>query len=365
MTTTELERLAGACKRQAVDRPPMICPGGMMNAVTDEMARIAEIPFPEVHHDGHLMAQMAKECHDLSGFENYGVPFCMTVEAEAMGATVDFGDSLCEPHVVNGSIKSVKELRELSPIDLNAGRPKAVLDAIRELKALGTCVPVIGDLTGPFSVAGTVLDCEILLRELRKYHDESIEYMKFIAGEVAKFGRAMVEAGADCVCIAEPTGTGEILGPKFFEEFSVQFLNVVLDHMQAPTSIVHICGDMTPVLKYIGEIHCDAFSFDAMTPVGKVHEAAPGKALMGNVSTFALGREDMSHRIAPITKAALKNGVNILAPACGIATVTPLDNLHIMKSVVLEPVAVAEYMAQMAAPEKVEIENKSQDEHNN
>lgn len=332
---TEKERLAKTCKHEVTDRQPLICPGGMMNAVTDEMAKIANIAFPEVHHDGKLLAEMAKAAHDLSGLENYGVPFCMTVEAEALGADVDFGDSLCEPHVVHGAINSVSEYQTLKPIDLRIGRPKAVLDAIKILSALDTDVPVIGNLTGPVSVAGTTLDCEILLREIRKNHDAALEYMQFVTESVAAFGKAMVEAGADCVCIAEPTGTGELLGPKYFDEFSVQFLNQVLDTMKAPLSIVHICGNMNPVINSIKDIHCDVFSFDAMTPVEKVHEAAPNKALMGNVSTFALGKPD-AEIVKRITKAAMNHGVNIVAPACGIATVTPLENLHAMKSVVVE-----------------------------
>ena len=331
---SEKTRLQNACKLKDVDRQPLICPGGMMNAVTDEMAKKAEIPFPDVHHDAKLMAEMARQAHDLSGLENYGVPFCMTVEAESMGATVDFGDSLCEPHVVHGAIQSVRDYHDLKPMDLSTGRPKAVLDAIKILKEQGGDVPVIGNLTGPVSVAGTTLDCEILLREMRKDHDAALEYMQFITDSVAAFGKAMVEAGADCVCIAEPTGTGELLGPKYFEEFSVAFLNQVLDAIKAPLSIVHICGNMTTVLDSIKNIHSDAFSFDAMTPVEKVHAAAPDKALMGNVSTFALGKEDSADTVKRITNAAINHGVNIVAPACGIATVTPLENLHAMKEVV-------------------------------
>ena len=332
-TLSEKERLAGACKRGEVDRQPLICPGGMMNAVTDEMAKIANIPFPEVHSDANLMASMAKECHDLSGLENYGVPFCMTVEAESMGATVDFGNSLYEPHVVSGAIQSVRDYTKLKKMDLSTGRPKVVLDAIKILHDLDTDVPVIGDITGPVSVAGTILDCEIFLREIRKDHDAALEYMQFVTDSVAEFARAMVEAGADCICIAEPTGTGELLGPRYFDEFSVQFLNQVLDKADAPLSIVHICGNMKTVVDSIKNIHCDVFSFDAMTPVEKVREAAPNMSLMGNVSTFALGKPD-ADAVRRITGVALKHNVNIVAPACGIATVTPLENLHAMKEVV-------------------------------
>ena len=331
---TEKERLANVCKHRQAERPPLICPGGMMNAVTDEMARIAEIPFPDVHKNGRLMAEMAKQTHDLSGLENYGVPFCMTVEAEGMGATVDFGDSLYEPHVVHGAIDSVRNYKELKPLDVNSGRCKTVLDAIKILHSLDTDVPVIGNLTGPVSVAGTTLDCEILLREMRRDHDLVLEYMHFITESVAEFGKAMVEAGADCICIAEPTGTGELLGPKYFEEFSVQFLNIVLDTVKAPLSIVHICGNMNPVIDSIKNIHCDAFSFDAMTPIEKVRAAAPDKALMGNVSTFGIGKKDNTDIVERNTRAAIKHAVDIVAPACGIPTVTPLTNLHVMRDVV-------------------------------
>ena len=331
---TEKQRLQNACKLQDVDRQPVICPGGMMNAVTDEMARIAEIPFPDVHKSAKLMAEMAKQCHDLSGLENYGVPFCMTVEAEGMGATVDFGNSLYEPHVVHGAIKSVRDYKQLKPLDVTRGRAKEVVEAVKILHDLDTGVPVVGNLSGPVSLAGTLLDCEILLREIRKDHDMALEYMQFCAENVATLGRAMVEAGADCICIADPTGTGELLGPKYFQEFSVDFLNVILDDIKAPCSIVHICGNMTTVLDSIKNIHSDTFSFDAMTPVEKVHEAAPDKALMGNVSTFALGKAESIDQVKRITNAAMNHGVNIVAPACGIATVTPLDNLHAMKEVV-------------------------------
>ncbi len=331
---SEKQRLTNVCKHKETERAPLICPGGMMNAVTDEMANIAQIPFPEVHKSGKLMAEMAKQTHDLSGLENYGVPFCMTVEAEAMGATVDFGNSLYEPHVVHGAIESVKNYKDLKPLSLDSGRCRAVLEAIEILSSLDTDVPVIGNLTGPVSVAGTTLDCEVLLREIRKDHDLVLEYMHFIAESVARFGKAMVEAGADCICIAEPTGTGELLGPKNFDEFSVQFLNIVLDEIQAPTSIVHICGNMNPVIDSIKHIHCDAFSFDAMTSIEKVREAAPEKALMGNVSTFGIGKADNVDIVERNTKAALKHGVDIVAPACGIPTVTPLTNLHAMRDVV-------------------------------
>ena len=54
----------------------------------------------------------------------------------------------------------------------------------------------------------------------------------------------MAEAGADAICVAEPSGTGEILGAKRFREFTVPYINRLLDAIDVPVKIVHICGKL-------------------------------------------------------------------------------------------------------------------------
>ena len=83
---TEKERLDRALHHEEVDRPPCICPGGMMNMVTTDLMDISGITWPEAHTDAEMMAKLALASYEQGCFENVGVPFCMTVEAEAMGA---------------------------------------------------------------------------------------------------------------------------------------------------------------------------------------------------------------------------------------------------------------------------------------
>ena len=44
--------------------------------------------------------------------------------------------------------------------------------------------------------------------------------MNFVTEQLIAFGRAQVEAGADVITIADPSGTGEILGPRFLKSCS-------------------------------------------------------------------------------------------------------------------------------------------------
>jgi len=90
----EKERLAKALKNEKVDRPPCICPGGMMNMVTAELMDVAGITWPEAHLNPEMMANLAIASYENKCFENVGVPFCMTIEAEAMGSQVTMGSKI-------------------------------------------------------------------------------------------------------------------------------------------------------------------------------------------------------------------------------------------------------------------------------
>lgn len=106
---TPKERLFNSLRRNPVDRPPCICPGGMMNMVVEEVMNISGYCWPAAHTDAEMMANLAAAVSSYTGFENYGVPFCMTVEAEAMGAPVDIGSKINEP-ISFDFITSVRQL---------------------------------------------------------------------------------------------------------------------------------------------------------------------------------------------------------------------------------------------------------------
>ena len=92
------------------------------------------------------------------------------------------------------------------------------------------------------------------------------------------------------IAISDPSGTGEILGPKYFEEFAVTYINRLLDSLQKEKlgTIVHICGQMSPVYKEINEVGSSALSFDSIVPMKEARKHLPDRVLMGNVSTYAL-----------------------------------------------------------------------------
>lgn len=330
---TPKERLKNALDKKPVDRPPCICPGGMMNMVTAQLMDAVQIYLPEAHQDARKMADLARTVYDTGCFENYGVPFCMTVEAEKLGAKVDLGSVVYEPHVTKYAIDSVSDYGKLAALDVKNGRDQVVLDAIRILKKETADVPIVGNLTGPISTASSVMEPVVFYKELRKKNQEAHAYMEFITDQLIAFGRAQIEAGADVIAISDPSGTGEILGPKYFKEFAVTYLNKLLDGLQKEKmgTIVHICGQMNAVYQEIDEVQSNVLSFDSVVSMKEARAHLKNRILMGNVSTYALEFAD-PQKVKTLTRNCVKNGSDILSPACGLGMKSPLENVKAILS---------------------------------
>ena len=325
------ERLHKIFREEQVDRPPCICPGGMMNMITAELMEAAGIRFPEAHTNAGMMADLATAVYEKGCFENYGVPFCMTIEAENLGAKVNLGTSYYEPHVVEYAITSVNEWEKLTAANSREGRADVVVEAIKLLKAKGNDVPIIGNITGPISMASSLMEPVVFYKELRKNNAKAHEFLEFVTNHLIAFAKRQIEAGADIIAISDPSGTGEILGPKLFEEFAVKYINRIVDsiHSENKYTIVHICGQMRKVYSETAQIKSNVLSFDAIVSMQEARKNLGDRLLMGNVSTYAIEFGEPG-KVAALTERCVQDGVNIISPACGLGMKSPLKNVQSM-----------------------------------
>lgn len=330
------QRLMDTLAKKRVDRPPVICTGGMMNAaIVDVMAKTGNT-LPEAHFEAGRMADLAGDIHDETGFENIGIPFCMTVEAEVLGSKIDFGSLACEPKIareLSPSVKDVvfKDIRSM----LDAGRIGQVAAAAERLVRLHPDQPVIGSLTGPISAAASLVDPMQFLKELRKERDSAHRVLEYVSNFLIAFGRTLVESGATAICIGDPTATGEILGPRMFDEYAVTYLNKVIAgiHAAGVPVLVHICGEMKAVRSSIPLLQADAISTDAFVNLKLLKEEYPQLTTMGNLSTFLLESGD-PEKVARRTEILVREGIDIISPACGLSTSTSLAAIRAMTGTV-------------------------------
>ncbi len=327
----EKERLLRAIRGEKVDRPPVICPGGMMNAAVTEVVNTLS-----GNHNQELeaMVRAAKLVRDLAGFENYGVPFCMTCEAEPFGVDLSLGDMLNEPRVVDYNHEEVEEIMKDYDNHKLQGRSKVVLEAIKALK--NDEVPVIGNITGPISTASSVIDPIKYFKMLRKDPEKAYSFTKYINDFLIDYSIKMVESGADLIALSDPTATGEILGEKNFNRFAMPMYRHFIEEMHKLKTpvIIHICGNARNIIPLLNTLEVDVLSFDSIVNMRATKEILD-RRLMGNVNTLLLetGREE---KIVSITQNAINSGVDIVSPACGLGMGTPLKNLIAMTDYVKE-----------------------------
>lgn len=334
------ERLLRVLQHEKVDRPPVICTGGMMNAaIVDVMEQTGNV-LPAAHHDERLMADLSEAVYQNTGFEDLGLPFCMTVEAEVLGSEIDFGSLTCEPKIAKENFASVSQVqfRDFSSL-INSGRLNTVAKAGYILAKKNPDVPVIGSLTGPISTAASIVDPITFLKELRKDRENAHRVIDYVSQFLVMYAKLLVENGASFIAIGDPTATGEILGPKMFEEYALKYLNQIIGevHRLGVPVILHICGDMKSVKHLIPRLESDTLSTDALVNLRLLKEEFPGLVTMGNLSTYLL-QFGTADKVTDQANKLVLDGIDIISPACGLSTSSALTNITAMTNTVKESV---------------------------
>jgi [methyl-Co(III) methanol-specific corrinoid protein]:coenzyme M methyltransferase len=310
----------------------------MMNAAIVDVMEKTGHTLPEAHHEGNLMGALAYDVFENTGFENIGIPFCMTIEPEALGSAVDYGSLGCEPKIQKEAFPSVADAVFVPSraIEKN-NRAAAVLEAVSGLSKKYPDIPVIGSVTGPVSTAASLVDPMTFFRELRKNREGAHRLLSCVTEELIIWAKLMADNGAAVISIADPTATGEILGPKLFEEYALHYLNILalaVREMGKPV-IVHICGNVRPVKTQLFNLRGNSLSVDAMVNLEELKNENPDLVTMGNLSTYLLesGSPKSIHAGAGVL---LRKGIDIIAPACGLSTSTPLENIQAFTQTIKE-----------------------------
>ena len=316
-----LERLLKALERQPVDRPPAAVP--TQNATAAVMEK-SGYRWPSAQKNAKDMAGLAWACHEIGGIESVRVPFDINVEAEAMGCETRFGDDLITPPL--SKMKKKAEYGKIKiPDPQKDGRMPEVLEAIKLLKEkTSDQVPLIAALGTPFELLSTTLDFEDIAMSLMEDPDFLKEQLEKMTQITLHYAKAIEKADPDVLMLVD--GTSQNIGPKYYKQFSFPYTKALLKSLAKP-SILHICGNTTPILEMMAETGASALSIDHPVDIEHALEVTGGNvALVGKISpqTLSAGSRE---EIVTETEESLRLGMHVVAPGCGILPQTSLENL--------------------------------------
>jgi MtaA/CmuA family methyltransferase len=317
---------------RAAARAAVLCPGGMMSMAVAEVMATSGAGWPAAHSSVADMLRLALAMQEATGFDGVAMPFCMTVEAEAFGAEIDLGSGTSQPRV-RGTILADDGSGDLRQPDWRAGRAAIVLEAMAAARAERPDVAILGNLVGPFSLLGSLADALQVLRWTRKSPETVDRHMSHLTSRLLEFGRLQIAAGAEVVCIADPTATGEILGGPRFRACVLPHLARLVQGLKDSGArvIVHICGRVEAIDAELRELPAHAVSFDSVADILAIHQSRPPWRVMGNVSPFLL-EKGPPEAVWRRSRQLIAGGVQLVAPACGVIPTTPVEHLRAMRS---------------------------------
>jgi [methyl-Co(III) methanol-specific corrinoid protein]:coenzyme M methyltransferase len=321
-----VERFQRVLSQQPVDRPPVV---GVTSVVTPELMQEVATSWPDAHHDPELMVRAGSAAHVLCGLETVKTPFDMAIEAEALGADVDYGNEENPPKIRAPLFEDPSELTVDDGV-FRRGRFAVALEAVRlGRKKYGETVPVVSSGVGPFTLAGVLFGVETLLVWMIEEPEKVEAALQKTTPLVGEYIRQQYAAGAHFVQIGEPSTSGDLISPAQYQRHVAGFHRQLVAGTDRPLGI-HICGNITRQLPHLAALGFRGVSFDAKTDIAAARTHLKGKAaLIGYLSTSTL-LSGTPEAVKAAAQACIQEGVDALNAGCAVAPRTPAANIRAM-----------------------------------
>jgi len=296
--------------------------------VTVEAMKKVDASWPEAHWQPKKIARLAASTYELTGVPCCTVPFCLTLEGEALGCQLDPGTGITQPQIMEHLEIGFDEF-ELPEGFLSRGRIPAVLEAISLLAASQRDVqPVNVKVTGPFTIACAVFGAERVLLATIEEPDAVKRVLEQMTQVGIALSRAAVEAGADTVTLSDPVASGDLLGAGQYEEFARPYEAKVFAAIKDVPSALHICGYTKDLMPHVRDTGALAFSFEEKVQVKDAKPALGDVLAIGNVAPVRALLNGSPDDVLREANQCFEDGIDLLSSGCAVPPLTNLENLR-------------------------------------
>jgi uroporphyrinogen decarboxylase len=319
-------------------------------------ARLAGKPVDKIPNLNIFMSLVAKEAGvtyskyildykklaegNLICAEKYGVDYVSTIsdpmrEASAFGTVVEYPEDnnpyAKAPLVTDDLDLSVLKLPD--PID----SPRT-LDRIKGCELLrqkvGNDYPVIGWIEGCIAEAADLRGLDNLLMDLGTEEAYLDEFFDIVFEQQKKFAKAQIDVGADFIGLGNAAAS--LIGPKLYEKYGLHRDKAMVEYIHSWGAKVklHICGNITSLLKLLTQVAPDIIDIDWMVDFEGAVNAFKGTAtaVSGNVDPVAV----MLQGTPRFVETKIRHCIDVsaantcIAAGCEVPAASPKENLLLM-----------------------------------
>jgi MtaA/CmuA family methyltransferase len=326
---------------QKLNKPPAF--SGLIH-VTSAGIESEGLSFHEIHCDGDKMAKAAASTFKLTGFPSAVVPLDMCVEAEALGAQIDFRENgnYEFPRVKKFLYGSIKEL-QTSKVFLESSQAGAlsgdfrslsriglVCDAIAKLKKdIGNEAVIGGLIPGPYTLLLLLVEPAALFTEMKKQPQLVLDALFKLSSFLAKVGQAYRNAGADFITIHDMGGSPGFIGPAKFEQFVFPAEKQLIADLPKPR-VLSVCGNTNKSMHLLAQSGAEAISVDQTNDLAASRAALTDTLLFGNIDPVAALWQGDKAGITEAVSRAEGSGVDAVWPGCDLVPQSRMENIRVM-----------------------------------
>jgi [methyl-Co(III) methanol-specific corrinoid protein]:coenzyme M methyltransferase len=301
--------------------------------ITAEGLQHEGLTLQEAHQEARKMARAAASTFRLSGLTSAVAPLDMVVEAEAIGATIDFRQNgeytfprVSKPlfpstRFITGEIGDSFEL-------LDRGRIRLVCEALEQLREdIGRDAVIGGMIPGPFTLLLFLIEPGGLFTDMKRDPSAVQGALSHLSTFLSHVGQVYRNAGADFVTIHDMGGSPGFIGPAKYEQFAYPAERSLIEELQKPC-ILSVCGNTNRSLHLLAQTGADAISVDHLTDLGEASRILGDTLLFGNIDPVAVLWQGDEAAILNAVRGARDAGVDALWPGCDLVPQTPVGNLR-------------------------------------
>lgn len=197
--------------------------------IDEEFTKKLDLIFPDAYCHKDSIVKLAKAQKEYQNALFCDIPFCHTLEAEAMGAIINLGDAKTGPRAKDYLVSSAEDILALPDIDFSKGRIHETLLAAEELVAEGE--NVVFYVTGPLTALDALIDPRFVFKTMKKNPELAKAVFWKIGEETLKLMQFAYERGVRIISYADSSGGVNILGPKLMQQMVDDFLADFLKKM--------------------------------------------------------------------------------------------------------------------------------------
>jgi [methyl-Co(III) methanol-specific corrinoid protein]:coenzyme M methyltransferase len=316
---TPRERVKSFFERQPVDTMP--CFSGMGMVTVQAIDRLG-IRFAQVHSSPDYMARSAIASAEIYGFDAVIVPYDMCTVPEALGRGVSLyedADGILYPTVPS-------KWATLDEVDLPGdtgylakGRMPVVDEAIGLAKAHdGGKFAVGGWVLGPFTMAGQLIELDVLLKGVKKDKERVEGFLSKMTDLVIQVAQHYQSMGVDYMNIREMGSGTDLLSPRMWKTLIQPNLQKVFRALDSP-KILHICGSTDLIIEMMNDCGADALSVDQKNNVLESRKKLEDDViLLGNFDPYGTLVQMDAPKVDGVIKKCIDDGVDAVWPGCDL-----------------------------------------------